>query len=203
MDQDQSMDIDSTGTSISAQQKSKKQQPTILTRLCDTPSENYYIYLTIEMELQADAAVTNTSKRKPSFIQKLSIMIFRKMLSNATQDLFGAAMGGGINIDILGYWTDQAQDPFNRMISSASSSSSSDPISSPTLPTVSVRPTYSNMTAASAVLRCHSLDFNQLWNALTLFNTLVDDYESRFEVHYTSSTLLGLQANSRQLLWPN
>ncbi|KAF9436669.1 hypothetical protein BGZ76_003305 [Entomortierella beljakovae] len=43
-------------------------------------------------------------------------MTLRKMISSALQDLFGAAMGGGINIDILGFWTDQFKDPFNRLL---------------------------------------------------------------------------------------
>ncbi|KAG0321292.1 hypothetical protein BG000_003288, partial [Podila horticola] len=60
-------------------------------------------------------------------------------------------------------------------------------------------PTFSPTTAGSAVVRCHALDLNQLWNALTLFNTLVNDYEARFEIRHVASTLLGLQANSRQL----
>ena len=148
-------------------------------------------------------------------MQGLSILTFRKMLSSALQDLFGQAMGGGINIDILGFWTEQAKDPYNRMLSAAlatdagiipmgekstaTSSTSTAQLSSS--PTVSVQPSFSTTTAASAILRSHSLDINQLWNALTLFNTLVDDYEARFEVHHVSSTLLGLQANSRQLVW--
>ncbi|KAF9949378.1 hypothetical protein BGZ65_007367 [Modicella reniformis] len=143
------------------------------------------------------------------------------MLSSSVQDLFGMAMGGGINIDILGFWTDMAKDPFNRMVSPAMGStadltipsssatvestatSSSSTATATALSTVSMIPTYSSLTAASAVLRSHAVDFNQLWSALTLFNTMVDDYEARFEVRYVSATLLGLQANSRQLKWPN
>ncbi|KAG0278218.1 hypothetical protein BGZ95_004461 [Linnemannia exigua] len=169
--------------------------PTVLTRLCDTQSEHFYIYLTIEMEPQAPSQ--HTTKQ-----HQLSILTFRKMLSSAVQDLFGTTMGGGINIDIFGFWTSASQDPYNRPL--FPSSSSAPAISSTTnIPTatVTVTSTYSTTTAASAVLRCHSLDVNQLWNSLTLFNTLVDDYEARFEVRYVSSTLLGLQANSRQLKW--
>ncbi|KAF9573288.1 hypothetical protein EC968_008828 [Mortierella alpina] len=147
----------------------------------------------------------------------MSILTFRKMLSSALQDLFGQAMGGGINIDILGFWTEQAKDPYNRMLSAApvtgvdnipmgestttSSASTTATTQRSPLPTVSVQSSFSATTAASAILRSHALDINQLWNALTLFNTLVDDYEARFEVHHVSSTLLGLQANSRQLVW--
>ncbi|KAI1316980.1 hypothetical protein EDD11_009138 [Mortierella claussenii] len=174
------------------------------------------------MESHPTATGSDTSKRKPTTLNPLSILTFRKMLSSALQDLFGSSMGGGINIDILGYWTDQQQDPYNRIISSKTTTtattttpststststsippSSSSATASTTSTTVAVTSTYSSMTAASAVLRCHALDFNQLWNALVLFNTLVDECESRFEVRYTSSTLLGLQANSRQLKWPN
>ncbi|KAF9379297.1 hypothetical protein CPB97_009048 [Podila verticillata] len=166
--------------------------PTKLTRLCDAVSEHYYIYLTIEMESQ-DAT------KKGSHIH-LSILTLRAMLTSAVQDLFGSAMGGGINIDILGFWTDQTKDPYNRLI--ATSSSSNIPtIASPTTTTVSVKNTFSPTTAGSAVVRCHALDLNQLWNALTLFNTLVNDYEARFEIRHVASTLLGLQANSRQLVW--
>ncbi|KAG0018773.1 hypothetical protein BGZ80_006748, partial [Entomortierella chlamydospora] len=161
----------------------------------------YYIhfdaYDSSEMEPQQGSEGAST-KRKPTSMYQLSILTFRKMLSSAVQDLFGAAMGGGINIDILGFWTDQSKDPYNRMApptttpipTSGDKPTDGNTITTPSLPTVSVKSTYSSTTAASAILRCHSLDFNQLWNALTLFNTLVDDYESRFEVQYTSSTLL-------------
>lgn len=131
---------------------------------------------------------------------QLSILTFRKMLSGAVQDLFGSAMGGGINIDILGFWTSASQDPYNRLLLSSPSY-----IPNPGAKQgakVTVTPTYSPTTTASSVLRCHSLDVNQLWSSLTLFNTLVDDLEARFEVRYVASTLLGLQANSRQLKWP-
>ncbi|KAF9180975.1 hypothetical protein BGZ51_003933 [Haplosporangium sp. Z 767] len=211
------MDVDipqSTGMSTQQQPpQTAKTSTTKLTRLCDGQSEHFYIYLTIEMESQRKQ-FTSTAGPHP-----LSILTFRKMLSSAVQDLFGPTMGGGINTDILGFWTDLASDPFNRILfASPSSSSISSHIPSATLssskaipavqaptgssiPTVSVKPTYSPTTAASAVLRCHSFDINQLWNALTLFNTLVDDSEARFEVRHVSSTLLGLQANSRQLKW--
>ncbi|KAI7824044.1 hypothetical protein BC939DRAFT_151405 [Gamsiella multidivaricata] len=173
------------------------------------------------MDFNDQGPDATSSRAKTATAHQLSILTFRKMLSSAVQDLFGTAMGGGINIDILGFWTDQIKDPFNRMTTSISASpavtktatsptSVAADTSIPSLPSspsetatiVSTISTYSNMTAASAVLRCHSLDFNQLWNALTLFNALVDDRESRFEVRYVSSTLLGLQANSRQLKWP-
>jgi hypothetical protein len=125
------------------------------------------------------------------------------MLSGAVQDLFGSAMGGGINIDILGFWTSASQDPYNRLLISPSSTSNiPNPSAKQGEAKVTVTPTYSPTTAASSVLRCHSLDVNQLWSSLTLFNTLVDDLEARFEVRYVASTLLGLQANSRQLKWP-
>ncbi|KAF9967472.1 hypothetical protein BGZ70_009387 [Mortierella alpina] len=197
------MDLD---TAIAGPQQQGRTSHTKLTRLCDAQSEHYYIYLTIEMELQQQGAEGPSSRRKPPTMQGMSILTFRKMLSSALQDLFGQAMGGGINIDILGFWTEQAKDPYNRMVTAAPvigadnipMEESATPSS---LPTVSVRPSFSVTTAASAILRSHSLDINQLWNALTLFNTLVDDYEARFEVHYVSSTLLGLQANSRQLVW--
>lgn len=128
----------------------------------------------------------------------LSILTLRAMLTSAVQDLFGSAMGGGINIDILGFWTDSAKDPYNRLIATSPRSTTSSNI--PTK-TTSVKPTFSPTTAGSAVVRCHALDLNQLWNALTLFNTLVNDYEARFEIRHVASTLLGLQANSRQLVW--
>ncbi|KAF9325783.1 hypothetical protein BG006_010754 [Podila minutissima] len=171
---------------------------TKLTRLCDAVSEHYYIYLTIEMESQ-DAT------KKGSNIH-LSILTLRAMLTSAVQDLFGSAMGGGINIDILGFWTDSAKDPYNRLIATSpgTPTSSNIPASTATTTTttaVSVKPTFSPTTAGSAVVRCHALDLNQLWNALTLFNTLVNDYEARFEIRHVASTLLGLQANSRQLVW--
>ncbi|KAG0026066.1 hypothetical protein BGZ82_009675 [Podila clonocystis] len=162
--------------------------PTKLTRLCDAVSEHYYIYLTIEMESQ-DAS------KKGSHIH-LSILTLRAMLTSAVQDLFGSAMGGGINIDILGFWTDQTKDPYNRLIATSPRTSSNIPTTA-----VSVKPTFSPTTAGSAVVRSHALDLNQLWNALTLFNTLVNDYEARFEIRHVASTLLGLQANSRQLIW--
>ncbi|KAF9360939.1 hypothetical protein BGX26_006933 [Mortierella sp. AD094] len=211
------MDVE-TNTAGSKDPSAQKMQSTLLTRLCDAQSEHFYIYLTVEMEPPQQGSEGASTKWKPTSMYQLSILTFRKMLSSAVQDLFGAAMGGGINIDILGFWTDQFKDPYNRMApTTASSVTTSIPTQStsgdkPTesntattlpLPSVSVKPTYSPTTAASAILKCHSLDFNQLWNALTLFNTLVDDYESRFEVRYISSTLLGLQANSRQLNWPN
>ncbi|KAF8927343.1 hypothetical protein BGZ47_002200 [Haplosporangium gracile] len=175
--------------------------PTVLTRLCDTQSESFYIYLTVEMESQGPSQPSGNQQIQ----YQLSILTFRKMLSSAVQDLFGSAMGGGINIDILGFWTSAFQDPYNRLLSSSPSLSS--------IPKgtnreqegkakVTVTSTYSPTTAASSVLRCHSLDVNQLWNSLTLFNTLVDDFEARFEVRYVASTLMGLQANSRQLKWP-
>ncbi|KAG9321818.1 hypothetical protein KVV02_007132 [Mortierella alpina] len=160
-----------------------------------------------EMELQQQGAEGSSSSRKPPTMQGMSILTFRKMLSSALQDLFGQAMGGGINIDILGFWTEQAKDPYNRLLSAARVTSADNiPLGEPTTqlsphPAVSVQSSFSITTAASAILRSHSLDINQLWNALTLFNTLVDDYEARFEVHHVSSTLLGLQANSRQLVW--
>ncbi|KAG0352548.1 hypothetical protein BG005_008014 [Podila minutissima] len=173
--------------------------PTKLTRLCDAVSEHYYIYLTIEMESQ-DAT------KKGSNIH-LSILTLRAMLTSAVQDLFGSAMGGGINIDILGFWTDSAKDPYNRLIATSPGTPMSSNIpattttATPTTAAVSVKPTFSPTTAGSAVVRCHALDLNQLWNALTLFNTLVNDYEARFEIRHMASTLLGLQANSRQLVW--
>ncbi|KAF8983381.1 hypothetical protein BGZ46_010369 [Entomortierella lignicola] len=191
------MDVDkgSTGSKNPSTQK----QSTVLTRLCDAQPEHFYIYLTVEMEPQQGSEGASTKKKSVSSYQ-LSILTFRKMLSSATQELFGAAMGGGINIDILGFWTDQSKDPYNRMASADASGLIFIPTESD-LPTVSSKSTYSSTTTASAILKCHSLDFNQLWNALTLFNNLVDDFESRFEIRYTSSTLLGLQANSRQLDW--
>ncbi|KAG0248860.1 hypothetical protein BG011_009830 [Mortierella polycephala] len=209
------MDVDTTqSTGVSTQQQqppqTAKASTTKLTRLCDAQSEHFYIYVTIEMESQRKQSSDTTGPHP------LSILTFRKMLSSAVQDLFGLSMGGGINIDILGFWTDLVNDPFNRILFASPSSSSSSSVSShipsatlssseaPTrasIPTMSVKPTYSPTTAASAVLRCHSFDINQLWNALTLFNTLVDDSEARFEVRRVSSTLLGLQANSRQLKW--
>lgn len=134
---------------------------------------------------------------------QLSILTFRKMLSSAVQDLFGSSMGGGINIDILGFWTNASQDPYNRLLLlSPSSNIPTNSSEGKDITKVSVTPTYSPTTAASSVLRCHSLDVNQLWSSLTLFNTLVDDFEARFEVRYVASTLMGLQANSRQLKWP-
>ncbi|CAO3566834.1 unnamed protein product [Mortierella alpina] len=210
------MDLD---TATSGPQQQGRTPHTKLTRLCDAQSEHHYIYLTIEMELQQQGVEGPSSRRKPPTMQGMSILTFRKMLSSALQDLFGQAMGGGISIDILGFWTEQAKDPYNRMVTAApvmganaenipmgesttpSASSTAVTAQLSSLPTVSVRSSFSVTTAASAILRSHSLDINQLWNALTLFNTLVDDYEARFEVHYVSSTLLGLQANSRQLIW--
>ncbi|KAF9089655.1 hypothetical protein BGX29_011925 [Mortierella sp. GBA35] len=194
------MDIDTKPVRTNpttAPKTSSPATPTVLTRLCDTQSEHFYIYLTIEMESQP----TGRHLRQ----HQLSILTFRKMLSSAVQDLFGSSMGGGINIDILGFWTDVSQDPYNRLSRqppSSTTTTSNIPGSNEHLPTVTVNPTYATTTAASSVLRCHSLDINQLWNSLTLFNTLVDDAEARFEVRYVSSTLLGLQANSRQLKWP-
>ncbi|KAG0221446.1 hypothetical protein BGX31_009821 [Mortierella sp. GBA43] len=184
------MEIDpatSTAAGSSAQLQPEKPKVTGLTRLCHGRPEHHYMYLTIEME--------PSDRAKPASPYQLSILTFRKILSSAVQDLFGTAMGGGINIDILGFWTDLEKDPFNRMTSAASTGTD--------LPIVSVASTYSPLTTASAVLRSHALDFNQLWNALTLFNAMVDDYDARFEIRYVSSTLLGLQANSRQLKWPN
>ncbi|KAG0088344.1 hypothetical protein BGZ93_010457 [Podila epicladia] len=133
----------------------------------------------------------------------LSILTLRAMLTSAVQDLFGSAMGGGINIDILGFWTDSAKDPYNRLTATSlgAPSSSNIPTTTVTTTAISVKPTFSPTTAGSAVVRCHALDLNQLWNALTLFNTLVNDYEARFEIRHVASTLLGLQANSRQLVW--
>ncbi|KAG9064858.1 hypothetical protein KI688_003119 [Linnemannia hyalina] len=166
------MDIDTTApatTRTKPTSSATTTTPTVLTRLCDTQAESFYIYLTV-----------------------------------AVQDLFGSAMGGGINIDILGFWTTASQDPYNRLLLLPPTSNI--PASSSTegkdITKVTVTPTYSPTTAASSVLRCHSLDVNQLWNSLTLFNTLVDDFEARFEVRYVASTLMGLQANSRQLKWP-
>ncbi|KAG0046790.1 hypothetical protein BGZ83_008051 [Gryganskiella cystojenkinii] len=197
----------------------KQTAPLKLTRFCEA-SDSYYIYLTVEMEPHQDGH-SSTSKPKPASKHDLSIMTFRRMLTSAVQDLFGI-MGGGINIDILGYWTDARQDPYNRLatsippptltsstrtaagsnIPSATSepSSSSSP-STTDRRTATVKWTHVATTAASAVVRCHALDLNQLWNALTLFNTLVDESEARFEVRYVSGTLLGLQANSRQMQW--
>ncbi|KAG0300351.1 hypothetical protein BGZ98_009250 [Dissophora globulifera] len=212
------MEIDtevSAGSSASQQTKA-----TTLTRLCHGQSEHHYIYLTVEMESRQGSTGTSSKKATAAnaATNPLSILTFRKMLSSAVQDLFGATMGGGINIDILGYWTDWTKDPYNRLIIPpnaatieltavptipSSSATTSSTASSSKRPTATLTSTYSPLTAASAILRCHSIDFNQLWNGLTLFNTLVDDCESRFEVRYVSSTLLGLQANSRQLRWPN
>ncbi|KAG0058400.1 hypothetical protein BGZ90_004973 [Linnemannia elongata] len=161
------MDIDNTTTRTKPTSSATTTAPTVLTRLCDTQSESFYIYLTV-----------------------------------AVQDLFGSAMGGGINIDILGFWTTTSQDPYNRLLRSPSSNIPASNTEEKNITKVSVTPTYSTTTAASSVLRCHSLDVNQLWSSLTLFNTLVDDFEARFEVRYVASTLTGLQANSRQLKWP-
>ncbi|KAK3827835.1 MAG: hypothetical protein J3Q66DRAFT_321215 [Benniella sp.] len=191
---DMDMEVDTATPTTAGQPQSKSSKVTTLTRLGHGQSQHYYIYLTVEMELFEKT-------KKPVTPLQPSILTFRKMLSSAVQDLFGSAMGGGINIDILGYWTDPSKDPYNRM--NATSIEPPSNASSSACPTVSVTSTYSSLTTASAVLRSHALDFNQLWNALTLFNTMVDDYDARFEVRYVSSTLLGLQANSRQLKWPN
>ena len=170
------------------------------------------------MESQHDG---HSAKPKTSSKYELSIMTFRRMLSSAVQDLFGATMGGGINIDILGYWTDAKQDPYNRLATSitppssiqssnipsetatgsSSSSQTTTAVASAQRKTATVKWTHMPTTAASAVLRCHASDLNQLWSSLTLFNTLVDESEARFEVRYVSGTLLGLQANSRQMQW--
>ncbi|GJJ74551.1 hypothetical protein EMPS_06909 [Entomortierella parvispora] len=195
-----------------------KQQatPLKLTRFSEA-TESYYIYLTVEMDSQHDG---HSAKPKSSSKYELSIMTFRRMLSSAVQDLFGATMGGGINIDILGYWTDAKQDPYNRLATSippptsiqssnipadttaeSSSSQSTTAVTSALRKTATVKWTHVATTAASAVLRCHASDLNHLWNSLTLFNTLVDESEARFEVRYVSGTLLGLQANSRQMQW--
>ncbi|KAF9412189.1 hypothetical protein BGZ94_001116 [Podila epigama] len=187
-----------TGPSTGSSSTGKSMSKSSMTRLCDTTSEHYYIYLSVEMESQ------DATRKGASHIE-LSILTFRAMLTNAIQDLFGSAMGGGINIDILAFWTDPTKDPYNRLAttslpqSSISSNIPSDPTTA--LPTSHLKPTFSPTTTATAVLRCHSLDLNQLWNSLTLFNTLVNDLEARFEIKQVSSTLLGLQANSRQLQW--
>ncbi|KAG0054762.1 hypothetical protein BGZ89_002558 [Linnemannia elongata] len=193
------MDIDNTApatTRTKPTSPATTTAPTVLTRLCDTQSESFYIYLTVEMEPQGHSQPSGNQQHQ------LSILTFRKMLSSAVQDLFGSAMGGGINIDILGFWTTASQDPYNRLLHSPSSNIPASNTEEKNITTVSVTPTYSTTTSASSVLRCHSLDVNQLWSSLTLFNTLVDDFEARFEVRYVASTLMGLQANSRQLNWP-
>lgn len=152
-----------------------------------------------EMEPQGPSQPSGNQQNQK---HQLSILTFRKMLSSAVQDLFGSSMGGGINIDILGFWTTASQDPYNRLLHSPSSNIPASSTEGKVITKVSVTPTYSPTTAASSVLRCHSLDMNQLWSSLTLFNTLVDDFEARIEVRYVASTLMGLQANSRQLKWP-
>ncbi|KAF9542522.1 hypothetical protein EC957_001891 [Mortierella hygrophila] len=193
------MDIDTTAPAITRTKPTSSATtttPTVLTRLCDTQAESFYIYLTVEMEPQGPSQPSGNQQHQ------LSILTFRKMLSSAVQDLFGSAMGGGINIDILGFWTTASQDPYNRLLLSPTSNIPASSTEGKDITKVTVTPTYSPTTAASSVLRCHSLDVNQLWNSLTLFNTLVDDFEARFEVRYVASTLMGLQANSRQLKWP-
>ncbi|KAF9934480.1 hypothetical protein FBU30_001973 [Linnemannia zychae] len=201
------MDIDTSASVKSATPKSAitastaaaASKPTVLTRLCDSQSEHFYIYLTIEMDSRGPSSQNNQLLQQ----YNLSILTFRNMLSTATQELFGAAMGGGINIDIFGFWTDASQDPYNRMLfpSPATKSSNIPGEANKQATTVAIKSTYSPTTTASAVLRCRSLDVNQLWNSLMLFSSTVDNFDARFEVRYVSSTLMGLQANSRQLKW--
>ncbi|KAF9570807.1 hypothetical protein BGW38_008706, partial [Lunasporangiospora selenospora] len=192
---------------------------TVLTRVSQ-PSEHFYIYLTLEI----GAIVSGYGPSEATTLQNhkalFNLFNFREMLASALNDLFGSAFGGGIRFDILEFWTQSAQDPFNtgsipdtlssynvydgqeQPPSQGEMYSWNQPISlsaaaaTNSSSSAEMASTYSATTAASSVLRCHADDGRQLWNALTLFSTTLGECEVRIEVKSVSSTLMGLKSNS-------
>ncbi|KAG0233176.1 hypothetical protein BGW42_007654 [Actinomortierella wolfii] len=143
----------------------------------------------------------------------LPILTFRKMLSSALQDLFGIAVGGGLAVDILSYSTPQElqlletekKNNNNNDNDSSSALLSHSVFSTLTSSSAAARTTSiaapSSTTVAWAILRCSAHDLQSLWNALTLFNSTVDDFDVRIQVHRTSATLLALASSSRGYSW--